>query len=470
MPDQQDNAAKNGSAMNGSGPDAVETPAHPLLQPADGVPPVIETAEAVAAAVDALRAGHGPLAVDAERASGFRYSNRAYLIQMRRAGSGTILLDPIPTAGDLTELAEVVNDLEWVLHAADQDLACLDELGLRPRALFDTELGGRLAGYERVGLAAMIGNLLGFHLAKGHGADDWSTRPLPDDWLTYAALDVELLLELREKVAADLAEQGKLDWALEEFEHVRTAPPPGPRPDRWRRTSGVQTLKSNRQLAAVRELWLERDDLAAQRDISPGRVLPDAAIINAAKTAPRSRAALIALPIFSGSRQRRRADRWFSALQRARDLPESELPPRSAPFDGPPPANRWARKDPEAAARLTAAREALRDVAETHRLPVENLLTPDLVRRLCWTWPADLVATEEHPADIDRVHEHVARVLTAGGARGWQREHTIDPIATALRTATVPSEAPAPEPTGVPADVAAISPDRSSDPRQANQP
>lgn len=455
MPDQQDN-----TIVNGSGPDiptatptrpnvpatsagATEpeaAPALPLLEPADGVPPVVETAEGVAAAVAALRAGTGPLAVDAERASGFRYSNRAYLVQLRRAGSGTILLDPIPTADHLGELAEVVNELEWVLHAADQDLACLEELGLRPRALFDTELGGRLAGYERVGLAAMIGNLLGFHLAKGHGADDWSTRPLPDDWLTYAALDVELLLELREKVAADLRDQGKLDWALEEFEHVRTTPPSGPRPDRWRRTSGLQTLKSTRQLAAVRELWIERDDIAAQRDISPGRVLPDAAIINAAKTAPRSRTALIALPIFSGSRQRRRADRWFAALQRARDLPDSELPPRSAPFDGPPPANRWARKDPEAAARLTAARAALREVADQQRLPLENLLTPDLVRRLCWTWPSDLVATEDQPADLDRVRDHVTGVLSAGGSRQWQRDLAIEPLAAALSTATPAAE------------------------------
>lgn len=461
MPDQQDNPT-----VNGSGPDSPtattvsEAPALPLLEPADGVPPVVETPQAVEAAAAALRAGYGPLAVDAERASGFRYSNRAYLVQLRRAGAGTILLDPIPVADHLDALAEVINDLEWVLHAADQDLACLDELGLRPRALFDTELGGRLAGYERVGLAAMIGNLLGFHLAKGHGADDWSTRPLPDDWLTYAALDVELLLELREKVAADLEEQGKLGWALEEFEHVRTTPPSGPRPDRWRRTSGLQTLKSTRQLAAVRELWIERDEIAAQRDISPGRVLPDTAIINAAKTAPRSRQALVALPIFSGSRQRRRADRWYSALQRARDLPEADLPPRSAPFDGPPPANRWARKDPEAAARLTAARAALREVVERQQLPLENVLTPDLVRRLCWTWPADLVAAPDRPADVDRVRAHVIGVLTAGGARQWQLRLAVEPLTVALSTATVPSPEPQEQPQQQPGEQEA----------QANQP
>lgn len=431
MPDQDDTTAQTDP---GSG-DLGQPPAQPLLEPADGVPAVIETAEGVERAAAALRAGHGPLAVDAERASGFRYSNRAYLVQLRRAGSGSFLLDPIPTVDHLDSLAAVINDLEWVLHAADQDLTCLAELGLHPRALFDTELGGRIAGYERVGLAAMIENLLGFHLAKGHGADDWSTRPLPDAWLTYAALDVELLLDLREKVRADLEEQGKLDWALAEFEHVRTAPPTQPRPDRWRRTSGLQGLKSTRQLAAVRELWRERDEIAADRDIAPGRVLPDSAIINAAKTAPRSRSALVALPIFSGSRQRRRADRWFAALQRARELPDTDLPPRSAPFDGPPPANRWARKDPEAAARLTAARAALREIAEHNSLPVENVLTPDLVRRLCWYWPADLSPADGRLADSATVRDYVGRALSDGGARSWQRDLTIDALAEALRTA-----------------------------------
>ena len=173
----------------------------PLLCPAGGVPDVAVAADEIAGAAEMLARGTGPFAVDAERASGFRYSNRAYLIQIRRSGAGTVLIDPVNHGGSpidvLKPLADVLGEDEWILHAADQDLPCLAEVGLRPAALYDTELAGRLAGFDRVNLAAMVERLLGLVLTKGHGAADWSQRPLPEAWLNYAALDVEVLIELR---------------------------------------------------------------------------------------------------------------------------------------------------------------------------------------------------------------------------------------------------------------------------------
>ncbi len=395
----------------------------PLLTPRDGVPEVVTTAAGVAAAAEALAAGRGPLAVDAERASGFRYSARAYLVKLRRAGAGTVLLDPIPTAGALAPLASAINDLEWVLHSADQDLPGLDELGLRPAVLYDTELAGRLAGFDRVGLAAIVERTLGFELRKGHGAADWSTRPLPDAWLNYAALDVEILVELRDAMADELERQGKSEWAAQEFEHIRRAGPPAPKPDRWRRTSRIHTLKDSRRLAIVRELWTARDELAARRDIAPGRVLPDSAIVAAAEAAPRTVEELRALPVFGGPRQRRSSRIWLGAIERARALPKSDLPPVTQPFTGPPPANRWARHDPEAAARLTAARSALAELSEHVQVPVENLVGPEMVRRLCWEWQV--------PADADVV-AYIEERFAADGARPWQRELTVPRLAKAL--------------------------------------
>ena len=207
-------------------PDSAEPDVTPLLHPADGVPDLSVSTSEIKAAAALLAGGHGPFAVDAERASGFRYSNRAYLIQIRRAGAGSVLIDPVSHGGDsmtvLAPVAEVLATDEWILHAADQDLPCLAEVGMRPAALYDTELAGRLAGFDRVNLAAMVQRLLGLGLAKGHGAADWSKRPLPAAWLNYAALDVEVLIELREAVAAVLAEQDKTAWAAEEFDYLRT--------------------------------------------------------------------------------------------------------------------------------------------------------------------------------------------------------------------------------------------------------
>ena len=413
-------------------------PPIPLLEPADGVPPVVTTADEIVVAARELAAGTGPLAVDAERASGFRYSNRAYLIQLRRAGAGTYLIDPIPIADSLAPLAEAINPLEWVLHSADQDLPGLAELGLHPAALYDTELAGRLAGFERVGLAAIVERTLGLELRKGHGAADWSTRPLPATWLNYAALDVEVLLELREKMVAELAAQDKTEWAAEEFEYIRTAGPPAPKPDRWRRTSQIHTVKKARQLAAVRQLWLSRDELASRRDVAPNRVLPDSAIIAAATADPKTIDELRRVPVFGGPRQRRTSRLWLTALDDARSLPDSDLPPVNQPVTGPPPINRWSRRNPAAATRLTAARGAMTALSDELSIPVENLLTPDLLRRLCWDgieWDAALSDPDELERAVDDYLTAVDDYLTAGNARAWQRRLAVPRIAEAVLAA-----------------------------------
>lgn len=390
-----------------------------LLEPRDGLPPVITTAAALHEASDALAAGSGPIAVDAERASGYRYGQRAYLVQIRRAQAGSFLVDPIAFDA-LTPLADAINDAEWVLHAATQDLPCLSDIGLRPRELFDTELAGRLLGHPRVGLAAITESVLAIGLEKGHAAADWSTRPLPDDWLRYAALDVEVLVELRDALAAELDDTGKAEWARQEFAAILAAPPPPPRVDPWRRTSGMHKVRKPRQLAVIRELWLARDQLARGRDIAPGRILPDSAIVSAAVGQPATREALTALPVFGGKANRRQADRWFQAIERARTCPDADLPSTSLTTDAPPPARSWPDKNPEAAARLSALRPAVAALADEHHLPTENLLTPDTVRRIAWDPPDDC----SEAGITERLQSH--------GARPWQIEVTARPMAKAL--------------------------------------
>jgi ribonuclease D len=400
----------------------VEPEATPLLAPRDGVPGLSVSRTEIARAAELLASGHGSFAVDAERASGFRYSNRAYLVQVRRAGAGTVLIDPVNHGGDpvatLAPVAEVLATDDWVLHAADQDLPCLAEVGIRPPRLYDTELAGRLAGYDRVNLATMVQRLLGLQLTKGHGAADWSKRPLPDEWLNYAALDVEVLLELRDAIADVLQEQGKTDWAAQEFEYVRTFEATPTRRDRWRRTSGIHKVRNPRALAAVRELWQTRDHIARRRDIAPGRILPDSAIINAATVDPDTVEKLTELPVFGGNRQRRSAQVWLDALARART---AEPPDAQEPPNGPPPASRWARRKPEAAMRLEAARAGLAELSKRVSVPTENLVAPDVVRRLCWDWQP-----------VDDTAGAVDDFLRDAGARPWQRELAGPVLAEAL--------------------------------------
>ena len=403
--------------------EALPEPVPVLREPRDGVPEPITTEAQLAAVVAGIRGGRGPVAVDAERASGYRYSQRAYLVQLRRAGVGTVLIDPIALP-DLRSLDDALTGVEWILHAATQDLPCLLELGLAPSAVFDTELAGRLLGDERVALGTMAERHLGIGLEKGHSAADWSTRPLPYDWLVYAALDVELLVDLRDVLAAELERTGKAEWARQEFEAVRTAPATAPRVDPWRRTSGIHRLRNRRQLAIVRSLWEARDAYASERDIAPGRVLPDSAIVEAARVSPASIRDLLELPIFGGPRQRRRADRWFAAIAAGRALPDSELPPvTGGNGDGIPAPSRWRERDPQAAARLTAARAAVAQIAERHDVLAQNLLASDVVRRLAWTPP--------EPADAAAVTARLAEL----GARPWQVELTARALAGALTAA-----------------------------------
>ena len=392
----------------------------PLLEPREGLPPLIVTAAALAEATERLAAGTGPVAVDAERASGFRYGHRAFLVQLRRQAAGTVLIDPV-ACPDLSGLDEALAETEAVLHAANQDLPCLADLGFRPRRIFDTELAGRLLGYPRVGLGTLVEEVLGLTLEKTHSAADWSTRPLPTEWLRYAALDVEVLVELRDAFAAQLADQGKTGWAEQEFAAVLAARPAPPRPDPWRRTSGIHRVRSRRSLAIVRELWLERDRIARSRDISPTRILPDTAIVEAARAAPGSLPELGKLPGFTGRGARRYGPDWLRAVRRAKSLADAALPEASAPpGDGPPPAHRWAERDPVAARRLAAVRTAVAALADSHHLPAENLLAPDAVRRLSWQPPEALSA------------EAVAAELERYGARPWQIEVTAVPIYMAL--------------------------------------
>ncbi|MEV1045432.1 ribonuclease D [Streptomyces sp. NPDC049916] len=408
MTDAQETAADTSlRTTGGAPPDDVAPAPIPLLEPREGIPAVVASDDALAEVIAAFAAGTGPVAVDAERASGYRYGQRAYLVQLRREGAGSALVDPVGCP-DLSGLGEALSGTEWILHAATQDLPCLRDIGMSPTSLFDTELAGRLAGFPRVGLGAMVENVLGYALEKGHSAVDWSTRPLPEPWLRYAALDVELLIDLRDALEEELERQGKLEWAREEFDAIASAPPAPPRKDPWRRTSGMHKVRRRRQMAVVRELWTARDQVAQRRDVSPGKVLGDAAIVEAALALPPNAQALSALPGFGHRMGRRQLEQWQAAVDRARALPDVELPQPGQQPAGPPPPRSWADKDPAAAARLSAARTAVSELAERLRMPQENLITPDTVRRICWEPPAD-------PAP-----SAVEDTLAGYGARNWQ--------------------------------------------------
>lgn len=410
--------------ISSDAPDQADPPAPeplPGLSLREPLPSVIDDDSALAHYCAKIATTDGPVALDAERASGYRYSQRAYLIQVRRHGAGTALIDPIAFPG-LSELDEAIGDAEWILHAATQDLPCLREVGMRPRALFDTELAGRLLNLPRVGLASLVEHYLSMSLAKEHSAADWSTRPLPEPWLEYAALDVEVLIELRNMIESDLDRQGKLEWAHQEFTALLSFTSHPPKEEAWRRTSGIHQARGRRMLALVRELWQQRDAIAADRDVTPGRIMPDTGLLEIAKNAPTDEAALRRLRVMKGRGPRRFMEHWLQAVADAQSLSEDDLPSTSPRREGPPPPRAWNDKFPEAATRLAQAREAISALAAQHDLPPENLVSPGYVRQLAW----------EPPPATDAAG--IGDALLALGARPWQVDLTAGALAQAFQS------------------------------------
>ncbi|HEY1104775.1 MAG TPA: HRDC domain-containing protein, partial [Agromyces sp.] len=213
-------------------------------------------------------------------------------------------------------------------------------------------------------------------------------------------------------------ETGKAALAGQEFDAVlhRAAKPPAAEP--WRRLSGIHSMRSPRNLAVARELWVSRDALASETDIAPGRLIPDASIVAVARALPSTRRALADLREFTGRASRSELDRWWSAIEHG--LSTDELPAVRVPSDAPPPPRAWAARNPEADIRLKAAKAAVAVIAEQLDMPVENLLTPDFLRRVAWHPP--------QPADAASIGTALAQL----GARPWQIEATAQIIADAF--------------------------------------
>ena len=388
--------------------------------PVDGTPKVLLSPREFHAAADRLAAGTGPFAIDTERASAYRYDDRAFLVQIRREGAGTFLLAPEHHRTELrAALAPVLNGQEWVVHAAPSDLPCLAWLGLYPGRLFDTELAARFAGFAHPNLAAMVLELFDVQLEKGYGDSDWSETPIPRSWRNYAALDVELLNELAVTLRDILAEEEKLDWAYEEFEkivddHARIT---GPEPRSWRDLKGVSSLRSGEQLAVARELWQRRESIARTQDVAPNRVLPHRVLVDIARRVPRSPREINQIKGFP----RRRGGatlRWFDAVETALASPRQQWPkvlrsPRPVPSK-----SVFSREFPELWQLYTEIRSDFEDLGDELGMSYELILKPSLLRMAVWAacGPEGGVAGEiTDAADIPDF-------LRSQGAREWQIE------------------------------------------------
>jgi ribonuclease D len=364
--------------------------------------------------IEAL-SGAAQVAIDAERASGFRYSQKAYLIQIAVRDKGIWLVDPVADV-DLSALVEHLNSKTWLLHAATQDLPCLAELGFMPAALVDTELSARILGLERVGLGSVCENLLGIELAKEHSAADWSQRPLTQEMLDYAALDVDVMFELWEKLQELALEAGKTEWLNQEFHHLLSFKPKPPLDEPWRGLPGISRIKDLAKLKIAASLHAARDAIAIEKDVAPGRLIPDRSIMAAVNQAPKSRSELASNKEFQGRASRTLLSVWWDAIARSQELDISLEPADRG--NGIPNHKSWERRFPDAHHRLESVRPLVLSLATELNIPIENLLTPDFLRRVCFEPQPD-----------------VAEQLRSLGARQWQVKLVTEVIQMGLQQA-----------------------------------
>lgn len=359
-----------------------------------------------------------PYAIDAERASGFKYSQRAYLLQISSATSDIYLIDPT-SMKDLTPLRQLLNNKSWILHAATQDLPCLFELELKPGEIFDTELAARLLSLPHVGLGGLLEDELQITLDKEHSAADWSKRPLPQDWLVYAALDVEFLHQLRKSLTQKLIDNNKFEIAQQEFKALCSWQSPGLRNDPWRRTSGMHEVRGGQDAAIVRQIWLKRDEIAQQRDIAAGRVLNDAGIVEIAAKKPKTVQELKDLASIKYRPAKNDAEIWFEQLQIALQLGPDQWPVKQKGTESYPAPKSWLEKRPEAYHRLQFVKAQLHKLSEELLIPVEHLCSPDLVKKWCWDKPTDQLET-------------INEWLISQGARDWQAQNLAPVLLSSL--------------------------------------
>jgi ribonuclease D (3-5 exonuclease) len=379
---------------------------------------LVDSGAAFDECLHALTMASGPVAIDAERAHGHRYWPKAYLFQVRREGAGTWLIDPIALRDSglatLGSLVSACGEATWLIHAASQDLPCMTEVGIRPPALFDTELAARLLGAQSAGLAPLLEDKLNIRLRKAHSADNWATRPLPESWLIYAALDVDFLIDLADVLRAELVSAGRLEWAEQEFAHILEAfaEPPARKPDPWRRLSGLTVCKYPPQLAVARALWEERDRIAQDRDRPPSRILSDAAIVALAATATRdgvmpTSATLSDIPGFRTRGALRYRRNWEAALKATARLDPKEYPTKRPPSSGTPQPRSWERLSPKRWELWKRVRGGVEELACDLGIQASLVAPPGIIRDCLYHWeegqdlPTELLHLGARPWQVD---------------------------------------------------------------------
>jgi ribonuclease D len=250
-------------------------------------------------------ARHNIIAVDTESNSLYAYREQVCLIQFSTTEED-YLVDPLALE-DLTPLEPLFSnpEIEKVFHAAEYDLLCLTrDFGFHFANLFDTMVAASILGRPEVGLGSMLENEFGVELDKRFQRADWGQRPLPSALLSYARYDTHYLIPLRDRLAVDLQDAGRMEIAREDFHRLthigeRTINPTTENSwfvtDTCLKISGSYELDPQ-QAAVLLELCRYRDRVAKSINRPLFKVISDATLLSIARFLPRTPQDLRNLP------------------------------------------------------------------------------------------------------------------------------------------------------------------------------
>lgn len=335
--------------------------------------------------------GESTLALDTEASSFHRFHERIGLVQLSDR-KDTWLLDPLalPDMGALGKLLGTEGN-ETVIHDADYDLRLLKRMyGFRVRHIFDTLIAAELVNEPELGLASLMKKHFNIQLDKRYQKADWTKRPLTQGMLEYAAMDTRNLIALRDVLAKQLNDLGRMTWAEEEFGLLTEIPfqahddqTPG-----FLRIKGAKALRP-KELAILRELHAWRDSVAARIDRAPFMVLGNEVMLALSRQPVSSPAQLAALKGIGPSIMEKHAADILAAVERGLAVPKEQWPRMERP-------KRWPR-DPAFDERFKRLKTVRDELAARYELRPGIIAANQLLTDIARSRPADMAALQTVP-------------------------------------------------------------------------
>ncbi len=287
----------------------------------------IETPEALESLCAQLRR-HDWLTLDTEFLREKTYRPRLCLLQVANPDV-VACIDPLALPS-LAPLLDVLYDpaITTVLHAAHQDLEIFFEMrDALPGPIFDTQIAATLLGQgEQIGYGALVKEVLGVELEKGHARADWCARPLDEAQLAYAADDVRYLRDVYLSQQAQLRELGREAWLAEDFADM-TDPARYRNPPElaWQRLKGANRLRGV-QLAVLQQLAAWREVQAQQSDRPRRWILKDEILLDLARHMPQNNGGMQRIRGLEEGTIKRHGKTLLEAINAGKEVPKEQWP------------------------------------------------------------------------------------------------------------------------------------------------